>query len=165
VADGWIPIHLIPEKVSEVWGPALQAGLARRGEGRLPFEVNCGANVAIGEHLPVQELRDQYRPQLALYVGGMGARGANFYNDMAVAFGFPDEAKAIQDLYLDGKKMEAAGLVPAEWLEKSQLIGPKSYVKERLAAFREAGVTTLSLRPVGDQDPVEMVEQIRELVD
>jgi F420-dependent oxidoreductase-like protein len=165
VADGWIPIHLIPEKISEVWGDQLRAGLARRGAGRLPFEINAGVNVAIGENLPVQELRDQYRPQLALYVGGMGARGANFYNDMAVAFGFPDEAKAIQDLYLDGKKMEAATLVPAEWLEKSQLIGPRSYVKERLAAYREAGVNVLSVRPVGDQDPVALIEQMRELVD
>src|SRR5580698_2388224 len=138
LADGWIPIHLIPEKVKEVWGGQLEAGLARRGEGRLPFEINCGVNVAIGEDLPVQKLRDEYRPQLALYIGGMGARGANFYNDMAVAFGYPDEAKIIQDLYLDGNKHEAAEHVPTEWLEKAQLIGPKSYVKERLAAFKEA---------------------------
>jgi F420-dependent oxidoreductase-like protein len=165
LADGWIPIHLIPEKVKEVWGGQLEAGLARRGEGRLPFEINCGVNVAIGEDLPVQKLRDEYRPQLALYIGGMGARGANFYNDMAVAFGFPDEAKIIQDLYLDGKKQEAATHVPAEWLEKSQLIGPKSYIKERLAAYREAGVTVLSVHPVGGQDPVAVIEQMRELVD
>ena len=165
LADGWIPIHLIPEKISEVWGGQLRAGRARRGEGRLPFEINAQVNVAIGEDLPVEELRDQYRPQLALYVGGMGARGANFYNDMAVAFGFPDEAKAIQDLYLNGQKTAAAELVPAQWLEKSQLIGPRSYVKERLAAYREAGVTVLSLRPVGDQDPVKLVEQVRALVD
>ena len=124
IADGWIPIHLIPDKVQEVWGEALRAGLARRGPDRLPFEAAVGVNVAIGEDLPVQELRDLYRPHLALYVGGMGARGANFYNDMAVAFGFPDEAKVIQDLYLDGKRDEAAAHVPAEWLEKAQLIGP-----------------------------------------
>jgi F420-dependent oxidoreductase-like protein len=165
LADGWIPIHLIPEKINEVWGNELRAGLARRGEGRLPFDIYAGVNVAIGEDLPVQKLRDEYRPHLALYVGGMGARGANFYNDMAIAFGFPDEAKIIQDLYLDGKKMEAAAHVPAEWVEKSQLIGPKSYVAERLAAYRDAGVTVLSVNPVGGQDPVATLSQMRQLVD
>jgi F420-dependent oxidoreductase-like protein len=165
VADGWIPIHLIPDKVNDVWGEALRAGKARRGEGRLPFEAQVGVNVAIGEDLPVQELRDHYRPHLALYVGGMGARGANFYNDMAIAFGYPDEAKIIQDLYLDGKKDEAATHVPAEWLEKAQLIGPRSFVKERIAAYKEAGITSLSINPVGGQDPVKVVEQMRELVD
>ncbi|MDR1999121.1 MAG: LLM class F420-dependent oxidoreductase [Frankiaceae bacterium] len=165
IADGWIPIHLIPEKVNEVWGESLKAGFAKRGEGRFPFEINCGVNVAIGEDLDVPALRDRYRPHLALYVGGMGARGANFYNDMAVAFGFPDEAKIIQDLYLDGKKDEAAAHVPAEWLEKAQLIGPKSYVKERLAAYKEAGVNVLSISPLSEQDPVKTLEQMRELVD
>ena len=165
VADGWIPIHLIPEKVHEVWGESLKAGLARRGPERPPFEVQIGVNVAIGDGLPVSELRDLYRPQLALYIGGMGARGANFYNDMAVAFGYPDEAKIIQDLYLDGMRDEAAARVPAEWLEKSQLIGPKSYVRERLAAYREAGVTSLAINPVGGQDPVKTIELMRELVD
>ncbi len=164
-ADGWIPIHLIPERVGAVWGEALKAGFARRGEGRLPFEVSVSVNVAIGDDLPVEELRDHYRPHLALYVGGMGARGANFYNDMAVAFGYPDEAKVIQDLYLDGKKAEAAAEVPAEWLEKAQLIGPRSYVQERISAFKEAGVTALTLSPVGGQDPIKLVEEMRELVD
>jgi F420-dependent oxidoreductase-like protein len=168
VADGWIPIHLIPEMVQPVWGAALAAGFAKRDPAagpRFPFEISAQANVAIGEHLPVQELRDQYRPHVALYVGGMGARGANFYNDMAVAFGYPDEAKIIQDLYLDGKKDEAAKHVPVDWIEKAQLIGPKSYVKERLAAFHEAGVTTLSINPVGGADPVETIATMRELAD
>lgn len=165
VADGWIPIHLIPDKVQEVWGEALAAGKARRGPDRLPFEAQVAVNVAIGDGLPIQELRDLYRPHLALYVGGMGARGANFYNDMAISFGFPDEAKIIQDLYLDGKKEEAASHVPAEWLEKGQLIGPRSYIKERLGVYRDAGITSLSINPVGGQDPVKTIEQLRELMD
>lgn len=165
LADGWIPIHLIPEKIGDVWGDALAAGRARRAEDRLPFDIMATVNVAVGEDLPVEELRDRYRAGLALYVGGMGARGANFYNDMAVAFGFPDEAKVIQDLYLEGKKEEAAAHVPAEWLEKSQLIGPRSYVKERIGAFKEAGVTVLSVNPMGGQDPVRTIETMRELVD
>lgn len=165
IADGWIPIHLIPDKVQQVWGDSLRAGLARRAPDRPPFDVHVSVNVAIGDALPVQELRDLYRPHLALYVGGMGARGANFYNDMAVSFGFPDEAKIIQDLYLDGRKDEAASHVPAEWLEKAQLIGPRSYIRDRLAAYREAGVTSLSITPVGGQDPVKTIEAMRDLVD
>lgn len=168
VADGWIPMHLIPEMVQPVWGAALATGFAKRGAstaGRLPFEISAHTTVAIGENLPVQQLRDQYRPVLALYIGGMGARGANFYNDMAVAFGYPDEARIIQDLYLDGKKDEAAKHVPSDWVEKAQLIGPRSYVKERLAAFREAGVTSLTVSPIAGSDPVRLIETMRELVD
>jgi F420-dependent oxidoreductase-like protein len=165
LADGWIPIHLIPEKIEDVWGDALAAGQSRREKGRFPFDIMVTVNVAIGDDLPAEEMRDRYRPALALYVGGMGARGANFYNDMAVAFGFPDEAKVIQDLYLEGKRDEAAAHVPSEWLEKSQLIGPRSYVKERLAAYKEAGVTVLSIRPLDGQDPIKAVELMRELVD
>jgi len=164
LADGWIPIHVIPEKIGDVWGKALAAGRTRRAPDRLPFDIMASVNVAIGDDLPVQELRDRYRAELALYVGGMGARGANFYNDMAVSYGFPDEAKAVQDLYLDGKKEEAAARIPAEWLEKAQLIGSRSYVKERIAAFEEAGVTVLSANPVGGQDPVRTIEALHDLV-
>jgi alkanesulfonate monooxygenase SsuD/methylene tetrahydromethanopterin reductase-like flavin-dependent oxidoreductase (luciferase family) len=165
LADGWIPIHVIPEKIKEVWGDALAAGRSRREDQRLPFDIMVSVNVAIGDDLPIQDLRDQYRATLALYIGGMGARDANFYNDMAVAFGFPDEAKAIQDLYLDGKKEEAASRVPSEWLERSQLIGSRSFVKDRLSAFKEAGVTVLSVNPVGGQDPIKTIQLMRELAD
>jgi F420-dependent oxidoreductase-like protein len=165
LADGWIPIHVIPEKIKGVWGDALASGRSCRRDDRLPFDIMVSVNVAIGDDLPVQELRDRYRPTLALYVGGMGARGANFYNDMAVSFGFPNEAKAIQDLYLEGKKEEAASHVPSEWLENSQLIGSRSFVKERLGAYKEAGVTVLSITPLGGQDPIKTIEVMRELVD
>ncbi len=86
---------------------------------------------------------------MALYVGGMGARGKNFYNDICRDYGYEQEAVDIQDLYLDGKKDEAAARVPGEWLELSNLVGPKSYIKERVGAFKEAGVTVLSVNPVG----------------
>ncbi|MCW2604915.1 MAG: class F420-dependent oxidoreductase [Pseudonocardiales bacterium] len=165
LADGWLPYGFIPERADKVWGEALAKGKAKRGEGRLPWEVSTGALVAIGENLDAEKLRDQQRAGLALYIGGMGARGANFYNDTAVALGFADEAKIIQDLYLEGKKDEAAKHVPAEWLEKTSLIGSKSYIKDRLAAYKEAGVTTLSIRPAGGQEKVETVATMRELVD
>jgi hypothetical protein len=101
---------------------------------------------------------------MALYVGGMGARGKNFYNDIARAYGYEAEAVAVQDLYLDGKKDEAAAALPGEWLELSNLVGPRSYIKERIAAYKEAGVTVLSVNPVGP-DPVGQIEILRNLID
>ncbi|HEY4333323.1 MAG TPA: LLM class F420-dependent oxidoreductase, partial [Ilumatobacteraceae bacterium] len=104
------------------------------------------------------------RPHVALYVGGMGARGHNFYNDICRDYGWEREAVEIQDLYLDGNKAEAAAAVPAEWLELSNLVGPRSYIKERVGAFKEAGVTVLSVNPVGP-DAVKTIETLREIVD
>ena len=101
--------------------------------------------LAIGED--VKGMLDFMRPIYALYVGGMGARGKNFYNDLACQYGYEKEAKEIQDLYLDGKKKDAEALVPLEWLEAGNLVGPESYVKERIEAFREAGITNLSVDP------------------
>jgi hypothetical protein len=100
----------------------------------------------------------------ALYVGGMGAKGRNFYNDLAVRYGYADEAKVIQDLYLDGKKEEAAKVVPDDLLEATTLCGPEGYVKERIAAFKESGVTVLNVTPIGS-DPVKLVEQVKGWID
>jgi hypothetical protein len=93
----------------------------------------------------------------------MGAKGKNFYNDVARAYGYEKEAEEIQDLYLSGKKKEAEALIPTEWLEAANLVGPESYVKERIAAFREAGVTDLNVTPVSD-DPAATVAQVKEWV-
>ena len=165
VADGWLPIMFIPERYQQVWGDQLKAGLARRPADLGRLEVSAGGMVAIGEDL-VGDARtrilDMARPMMALYVGGMGARGKNFYNTVAQRYGYEKEAVDIQDLYLEGKKEEAATHVPAEWLELSNLVGPRSYVQERLGAFKEAGVTVLSVNPVGD-DPVGTIEQLRDL--
>ncbi len=119
--------------------------------------------VAIGEGPETKALLDFARPTYALYVGGMGARGKNFYNDLACQYGFEKEAKEIQDLYLDGHKRDAEAKVPQEWLEAGNLVGPESYVKERIAAFREAGVTNLQLTPASD-DPAATIARVKELV-
>ena len=111
-----------------------------------PLEIAAGGMVAIGED--VKSALDLMRPTYALYVGGMGARGKNFYNNLAVAYGYEDAAREIQDLFLDGKHREAAARVPLEWLEAGNLVGPASYVRERIAAFAEAGVTNLQVTPV-----------------
>ncbi|WP_395659296.1 LLM class F420-dependent oxidoreductase [Nocardioides sp.] len=163
VADGWLPHLFYPEKAGAVWGEALAKGAAKRSADLGPLEISAGGMVAVGEGPETKALLDFVRPMYALYVGGMGARGKNFYNDLACQYGYEKEAKEIQDLYLDGKKKEAEALVPMEWLEAGNFVGPESYVKERLAAFAEAGVTTLSVVPA-TADPAATIAQVKEWV-
>ncbi|MFZ2013672.1 MAG: LLM class F420-dependent oxidoreductase [Nocardioides sp.] len=163
-ADGWLPFLFAPEKSGDVWGASLERGAAKRQEGLGPLEICAGGMVAIGEGPETKALLDFARPMVALYVGGMGARGKNFYNDLMVQYGYEKEAREIQDLYLGGNKRDAEALVPADLLELGNLVGPASYVKERVAAFAEAGVTNLQVMPVSD-DPPGTIRQLRELVD
>ena len=162
-ADGWLPFLFLPERAQQVWGAALAAGTAGRQEGLAPLEISAGGMVAIGEGSDTKALLDLARPHYALYVGGMGARGKNFYYDLACQYGYEREAREIQDLYLGGKKRDAETKVPLEWLEAGNLVGPASYVQERIAAFREAGVTNLQITPVGE-DPVAVVDQVKRWV-
>ena len=167
IADGWLPIMFIPEKHHRVWGDHLKAGLAKRDPSLGRLGISAGGMLAIGEDLVGDKQRailDLARPNTALYVGGMGARGKNFYNDICRDYGYEEEAVDIQDLYLDGKKEEAAARVPGEWLELSHLVGPPSYIKDRVGAYKEAGVTVLSVNPVGP-DAVQQIETLRAIVD
>ena len=165
IAEAWEPIFFMPERAGTVWGDSLAAGKAKRDPALGDLQIVVGVSVAIGDD--VDPALEQVRPQLALYIGGMGARGKNFYNDLARRYGYEDEARTIQDLYLDGKKEEAAGAVPEELVRAASLIGPESFVAERVAAFREAGVTTLVLQPL-DGSPegrLRTVETMRKLAD
>jgi F420-dependent oxidoreductase-like protein len=163
LAEGWQPIFYFPEKAGLTWDAPLAEGTAKRDPQLPPLDVIAEVPVAIGDD--VAHLRDVTRPFFALYIGGMGARGRNFYYDLACRFGYEDEAERIQDAYLSGRKDEAAALVPAELVEKTSLIGPHGYVKERLAAFREAGVTTLNLTSLSPTHArrVSDIETIRTL--
>jgi len=163
-ADGWLPFLFVPERSGQVWGDALAAGTAKRQADLAPLEICAGGMVAIGEGPETKELLEFARPMVALYVGGMGARGKNFYNDLMCQYGYEQEAKEIQDLYLGGNKRDAEKIVPAELLEWGNLVGPASYVKERVAAFAEAGVTNLQVTPASD-DPAATIRQLRELID
>src|SRR6185437_9887595 len=163
-ADGWLPFLFVPERSGQVWGQSLERGRAKRQEGLAPLEICTGGMVAIGEGPETKALLDFARPMVALYVGGMGARGKNFYNDLMRRYGYEQEAKEIQDLYLGGNKRDAETLVPTELLELGNLVGPASYVKERIAAFAEAGVTNLQVLPASD-DPPATLRQLRELLD
>jgi F420-dependent oxidoreductase-like protein len=146
IAEAWEPIWFHPERAADMWGESLAAGRAKRDPGLGELQVVAAVPVAVGDD--VDALHDQVRPHLALYVGGMGARGKNFYNDLAVRYGYEAAAKEVQDLYLDGKKDEAAAALPEDFVRAVSLIGPEGYVAERVAAYAEAGVTTLTLQPL-----------------
>lgn len=165
IADGWLPILFIPERAHEVWGSALSEGAARR-ERPDPLMISAGGLLAIGEGEEVTNLRELGRSLIALYVGGMGAKGKNFYNELAQRYGFEREAEAIQDLYLAGKKKEAEAAVPEEFLELTSLCGSPSYVKERIAAYRDAGVTHLSVVPLPQrgQTNASLIETVKSFV-
>lgn len=164
IAEGWQPIFFHPEKAADVWGASLAEGKAKRDPALGELDTYVTVALAIGDD--VEALLDHVRPIVALYVGGMGARGKNFYNDLACRYGYEAEAKLIQDLYLDGKKEEAAAAVPLELLRAISLVGPAGYVKERLAAFAEAGATTVIVNPLqpGREGRVAAVSQLRELI-
>ncbi|WP_019925793.1 LLM class F420-dependent oxidoreductase [Nocardia sp. BMG111209] len=164
IAEGWQPIFFLPERAQDVWGDALAAGRARRDPALGELEVFAGPALAIGED--VAPLLEFVKPHLALYIGGMGAKGKNFYHSLATKYGYGAEADRIQELYLDGKKEEAAKVVPDDLVRDVSLIGPAGFVKERVAAFAAAGVTVLNVVPMAatPADRVKLIEQLRELV-
>ncbi|WP_109509664.1 LLM class F420-dependent oxidoreductase [Nocardioides speluncae] len=148
VAEGWEPVFFHPERAHLVWGEALAASAARRDPELGPLDVAVNVPVAVGEG--AEALLDRARPNMALYIGGMGARGKNFYNNLATRYGYGDEAAKIQDLYLAGRKAEAEAAVPEELLRSTTLIGSEADVSERLRAFAAAGVTTINVAAVED---------------
>jgi F420-dependent oxidoreductase-like protein len=160
LADGWLPAFFHPDRAPDVWGDDLAAGAERRDPDRAPLEIVAGGTVSLCDEDTAGKLRDMGRPMTALYVGGMGARGRNFYNNVFRRYGYEDEAKRIQDLYLDGHKDEAAALVPADYLAATSLVGDEGFVRDRIQAYKAAGVTRLSVNPVGD-DPLGLIEKVR----
>jgi F420-dependent oxidoreductase-like protein len=151
IADGWLPIFVAPERFDDTFGPSLAA--------RPPdFEIAATASVFVGDD--VAALRDALRPHVALYVGGMGAKGRNFYNSLVRRYGWEEDAERIQELYLAGKQREAIAAVPDELVDAVSLVGPKERIAERLEAWRETPVTTLVL---GTTQP-EALQTLAELV-
>src|SRR3954469_1812288 len=147
IADGWLPMMFSPESVGE-FRPLLDEGFARAGNGKGydDFEIAPSVNVFITDD--VQAARDAMRPFIALYVGGMGSRDRNFYNQLASRYGFEDAARKVQDLYLDGKRDEAMAALPDELIDTVTLCGPRDAARERLALLRDAGVGTLIVSPM-----------------
>jgi F420-dependent oxidoreductase-like protein len=158
LADGWLPFLFVPEHAAKVWGGSLAEGTALRAPELGPLSVVAGGLLAIGDD--AARVRDLVRPVIALYVGGMGAPGRNFYHDLVCSYGYEAEAAAIQEHYLAGRKRDAETAVPAELCELMCLAGPEGHVRERVEAFREAGVTMLNITPVGP-DPARLVDQVK----
>jgi F420-dependent oxidoreductase-like protein len=142
IADGWLPFWYSPYR-THVYRDILGAGFRRAGGGKSLATFDIAASVTVIQGDDVQACLDRVKPGLALYVGGMGARGKNFYNELACRYGFEDAARKIQDLYLGGKKDEAVAAVPNELADEVALVGPPARIRDRLAAWRESGVTTL----------------------
>ncbi len=132
IGDGWLPIFFSPERARE----AFPAPFARNG-----LEIAPSVPAVLSDD--VASARDALKPYYALYVGGMGARGSNFYNDLVRSYGYEDEAEQIQTLFLDGKQREAAAAVPDELVDEMALVGPRERIADRLGAWRESGATTL----------------------
>ena len=168
IAEGWQSIFYLPERAAEVWGDSLTVGRSKRDPLLGELDVVVTTPLAITDDRDTAAgLLEAVRPTLALYIGGMGAKGRNFYHDLACRYGFVTEADLIQDLYLAGKKDDAAAAVPDELVRLSSLIGPAGYVSERLDALRASGVTTLNVTPVAGSaaERVRLIERIRNLAD
>jgi F420-dependent oxidoreductase-like protein len=164
IADGWIPTLFSPEHVSE-FRPLLEEGFARAGNGKGfdDFDIAPTVNVFVTDD--VESARDAMRPYVALYVGGMGSRKANFYNQLVQRYGFEDAAREVQDLYLEGKKEEAMAALPGELIDHISLCGPPGVVRDRLQVFRDAGVGTLMVSPMSwsFEDRREQLRLVAEL--
>jgi F420-dependent oxidoreductase-like protein len=146
IADGWVPLFYYPERADAAWGEALRLGAEKRSPDLGDLDVIASMPLFVGEH--ADQALAGYRNQVALYVGGMGAKNANFYNDLALRYGFAEEAAAVQELYLSGRKAEAAAAVPEELVLGTSLIGSAEHVRDRVAALIDSGVTTISVTPL-----------------
>jgi F420-dependent oxidoreductase-like protein len=164
IADGWLPFFFSPEHVDDARA-LLEQGAARSGRSLDGFDIAPGVNLVIDDDL--DRARDAVRHLIALYVGGMGSREKNFYNQLVQRYGFEDAAREVQDLYLDGKKDEAAAALPGELIDTISLVGPRDRIRDRLEAYREAGVGTLVTTPVAFEADArrQMIREFAELAE
>lgn len=145
IADGWLPVFFSPEHTSTLRAP-LEEGAARAGRSLDGFRICPSVNVMISDD--AQSARDAMRPMLSLYIGGMGSREQNFYNRLVSSYGFEAAAREVQDLYLAGKKSEAAMALPDELIDAVSIAGPRDLARERIREYRDAGVETLIVSPM-----------------
>ena len=165
IADAWLPAFFMAEGADAVWGDALRRGNAKRDPRRPALQIYAGGAVAIGDGL--ERYRDMARPRTALYIGGMGAKDKNFYNQIFRKYGYEEKAEAIQNLYLAGRKTEAEAAVPDSFLEATTLVGPESFVRERVAMYREAGVTHLHVSFLGKttDERVRQCDKLKNIIE
>jgi F420-dependent oxidoreductase-like protein len=168
IAEGWLPAFFHPGKAGAAFAKPLADGLAKRDPQLGPLEIHASAPACVGAG--ADAALGPFREQIALYVGGMGARGRNFYNDLMCRYDYEEEAERIQDLYLGGKKQEAAAAVPEELVRALALVGSEAEVTERMGEYARAGVTTLSVNLLGPgaadrAGRVRMVEQLARIAE
>ena len=162
LAEVWQPIHFLPEKFNDVWGDALDAGGAKRSDDLADLQIVAGGTVAMGSGPMVEGVRKGVRDNVGFYVGGMGARDKNFYNDLFKRYGYVDEAEKIQDLFLTGKRDEAFAAVPDDYVDRASLTGDPERVKERIEVYRSVGVSYLDITiPQETENPLEVISQIK----
>jgi len=157
IADGWLPVFFSPEHTTALRAP-LEEGAARAGRSLDDFRICPQVNVYISDDAATA--RDAMRPLLALYLGGMGSREQNFYNRLVSSYGFEAAAKQVQDLYLDGKRADAMAALPDELIDTVAITGTRDRARERIRAYRDAGVETLIVWPMAG-DTEERVRQLR----
>jgi F420-dependent oxidoreductase-like protein len=164
IADGWIPTLVSPEHLPDLRA-SLEEGAAKAGRSLDDFDIAPTVNVYVSED--VEKGRDVMRPFIALYVGGMGSRDKNFYNNLVQRYGFEDAAKKVQDLYLEGRRDEAMAALPDELIDLVSLNGPADKVRDRLRIYREAGVGTLGITPMAwtREERVDQLRQIAKLAE
>jgi F420-dependent oxidoreductase-like protein len=164
IADGWIPTLVSPEHLPELT-KSLEEGAAKAGRSLDGFDIAPTVNVYVSED--IEKGRDIMRPFIALYVGGMGSRDKNFYNNLVQRYGFEDAAKKVQDLYLEGRRDEAMAALPDELIDLVSLNGPADKVRDRLRVYREAGVGTLGITPMAwtREERIEQLQQIAKLAE
>ncbi|WP_419945321.1 LLM class F420-dependent oxidoreductase [Candidatus Poriferisodalis sp.] len=162
LAEVWQPIHFLPEKFNDVWGDALAAGGAKRSGDLADLQIVAGGTVAMGAGPIVDAARKGVRDNVGFYVGGMGARDRNFYNDLFKRYGYVDEAEKIQDLFLTGKRDEAFAAVPDDYIDRASLTGDPERVKERIEVYRSVGVSCLDISiPPETENPLDVISQVK----
>ncbi len=162
LANVWQPIHFMPEKFHDVWGEALHAGKAKRDPELGELQIVAGGTVALGSGPAVDAARKAVRDNTGFYVGGMGARDKNFYNDLFKRYGYEEEAVKIQDLFLSGKRDEAFAAVPDDYIDRASLTGDEGRVRERIEVYKEVGVTYLNIDiPSDTENPLEVISKVK----
>jgi len=157
IADGWIPLGFVPGSLPE-YLPWLEQGFERAGGGKSLADFEIAANVHVQVNNDVKSALDALKPEVALYVGGMGHKDKNFHNDLMTRRGFGDAANRIQELYLAGHKKEATEAVPDEWVDNKSLVGPPARIKERYQAWADSGATSINVRTEQDE-AIEVMAQ------
>lgn len=163
IADGWLPIFFSPDKYDDIYKEHVEAGFAKAGNGKSikDFDIAPTVSVVINDNVDIAY--NMLRPMLALYIGGMGAKGKNFYNDLAARYGYEAEAEEIQDLYLAGNKGEAMAKVPGALVDEVALVGSRDRIKERLSRWVNSPITTMNLTVFSVEDLRTMVELVAEV--